>query len=407
MIKTRFYLDTRRKGKDGTSVLKITIRKGGETAFISLDVRLAEDQWDRKAERVTSHPHKTSLNAYITRTRLNVDDALLRILDAGTHSMSAQEIKERVMEELNPERRAARERKNLFAARFLRFAETKKEGTKGIYMNTYRRMVAYAGKSLDTLAFEDITREWLTGFDNFMARTAPSRNARNINLRNIRAVFNDAIDDEITTFYPFRRFKITPEATAKRSLTIGQLRSLIHAEVEPHVEKYRDMFMLIFYLIGINVADLCRLTEVTADGRIEYRRAKTGRLYSIKVESEAMEIINRYRGSGYLLDILDRYKDHRDYIRRLNKSLQHIGAVTCKGAGFKKYYEPMFPHLTTYYARHTWATTAAELEIPKETIAAALGHGGNTVTDIYIDFNRKKVDEANRRVIDWVLYGKR
>ena len=65
----------------------------------------------------------------------------------------------------------------------------------------------------------------------------------------------------------------------------------------------------------------------------------------------------------------------------------------------------MFPHITTYWARHTWATIAASLDIPKETIAAGLGHGGNTVTDIYIDFDRRKVDEANRRVIDWVYYG--
>ena len=43
--------------------------------------------------------------------------------------------------------------------------------------------------------------------------------------------------------------------------------------------------------------------------------------------------------------------------------------------------------------------------IPKETIAAALGHGGNTVTDIYIEFDYRKVDEANRRVLNWVLYG--
>ena len=68
---------------------------------------------------------------------------------------------------------------------------------------------------------------------------------------------------------------------------------------------------------------------------------------------------------------------------------------------------PLFPKLTTYWARHTWPTIAASLDIPKETIAAALGHGGNTVTDIYIDFDRRKVDEANRKVMDWVLYGKR
>ena len=85
----------------------------------------------------------------------------------------------------------------------------------------------------------------------------------------------------------------------------------------------------------------------------------------------------------------------------LNKRLKEIGALSGNETS-----RPLFPNLTTYWARHTWATLAAGLEIPKETIAAALGHGGNTVTDIYIDFDRKKVDEANRRVIDWVFYGK-
>ena len=73
----------------------------------------------------------------------------------------------------------------------------------------------------------------------------------------------------------------------------------------------------------------------------------------------------------------------------------------------RKLRKPLFPSLSSYWARHTWATIAASLDIPKETIAAALGHGGNTVTDIYIDFDRRKVDEANRRVLDWVLYGKK
>lgn len=68
----------------------------------------------------------------------------------------------------------------------------------------------------------------------------------------------------------------------------------------------------------------------------------------------------------------------------------------------KKRYHALFPNITSYWARHTWATIAASLDIPKETIAAALGHGGNTTTDIYIDFDRRKVDEANRKVIDFL-----
>jgi hypothetical protein len=61
-----------------------------------------------------------------------------------------------------------------------------------------------------------------------------------------------------------------------------------------------------------------------------------------------------------------------------------------------------FTNLTTYWARHTWATIAAELDIPKETIAKALGHGGREVTDVYIRFDDKKIDKANRQVIDYL-----
>ena len=63
--------------------------------------------------------------------------------------------------------------------------------------------------------------------------------------------------------------------------------------------------------------------------------------------------------------------------------------------------------MISHWARHTWATIASYLDIPKETIAQALGHGGNTVTDVYIDFDRRKIDEANRKVLDYVLYAKK
>ena len=109
-----------------------------------------------------------------------------------------------------------------------------------------------------------------------------------------------------------------------------------------------------------------------------------------------------------MLDILDRYENYRNFTWRMNKNLHEIGKMeliekNIKGKTRKiKSREPLFPEITTYWARHTWATIAASLDIPKETIAAALGHGGNTVTDIYIDFDQKKVDEANRKVIDFV-----
>lgn len=293
-----------------------------------------------------------------------------------------------------------------FTRHFQRFIDGKtNNGTKGVYKHTLDKIRAF-DKDVDKKCFEDITLRWLTDFEAFCAKTA-CKNARNIHLRNIRAVFNNAIDYEITTAYPFRRFKIRPEATRKRSLSVDELRRLFAYPVEPYAEIYRDCFKLIFMLIGINSVDLWALKSVTRDGRIEYKRAKTGRQYSIKVEPEALEIIKKHQGSKGLLSIADRWSDSRNFRHQCNKALQKIGQVERKGRGGKKIIAAEFEGLTTYWARHSWATIAASLDIPKDTIAHALGHGGNTVTDIYIDFDQSKVDEANRRVLDWVLYGKR
>ena len=187
-----------------------------------------------------------------------------------------------------------------------------------------------------------------------------------------------------------------------------QLRQFKDYPCEQTQVQYKDIFMLIFYLCGINMVDLCRLKKITSDGYIEYKRAKTGKPYRIKVEPEALEIINRYKGKNYLLNILDRYKDYRNYLHRLNINISEIGETKIvkrsHGKLGKKQKEGLFPELSTYWARHTWATIAASLDIPKETIAAALGHEiGNRITSIYIDFDQKKIDDANRKVIDYLF----
>ncbi len=399
MITTKLYLDTRGIKDSSEAPLKLSISHKSKTALISLGVKVTLSQWDSHACKIIAHPNKVYLNMFLAKRKQEIDTVLLKLMESGsTARLSATEIKKRVIEELNPDRNKQQE--NLFAAKFLRFTDSKKGRTNEIYHATYKRMLAY-DNALSSLSFEDITKEWLTGFDTFMQRTSPSKNARNIHLRNIRAVFNEAIDDEITSFYPFRKFKIRPVKTAKRSLPVDQLRLLFSLNVEEHERKYLDMFKLIFFLIGINVADLCKLKAIK-NGRIEYYRAKTGRFYSVKVEPEAEEIIRKYQGKGQLLDMMDRYANYRDYLKRLNDNLQRIGHTEIGKQG-KKTFHPLFPGITTYWARHSWATIAASLDIPKETIAAALGHGGNTVTDIYIDFDIRKVDAANRKVIDYVL----
>lgn len=305
-----------------------------------------------------------------------------------------------------------------FVEWFLKFTATKeRRGTRGLYEATLRRMRDFDAE-VEKRGFADIDFGWLTRFEAFMARTA-SVNARSIHLRNVRAVFNYALDMEATACYPFRRFKVRTEKTRKRSLTVEELRRVMTCPCEEYALLYRDMFSLIFMLIGINAVDLYGLKCVSPEGTVEYRRAKTGHFYSIKVEPEALEIIERWRGVKGLLCLADRWSDHRNFLHQCNKALQRLGVVRNKG-GRLKGGEPkrnakdegapkgLWPELTTYWARHTWATVAYSLGISKDVIAQALGHeDGHEVTNIYISEDPEKVDEANRRVLDWVLYGRR
>lgn len=362
---------------------------------------------------LAQYPKRRTEDIAITslRSALREFESYLEFLQAkmpriGMPKVDVKEIGEDFAEHFGLIKKRKVDNTGTFVKHYEQFMESKtNRGTRGVYKHTLDRIRAF-DKNVDNKMFEDIDLKWLTDFEAFCAKTA-CKNARNIHLRNIRAVFNNAIDYEITTAYPFRRFKIRPEATRKRSMAVEELRRLFDYPVEDYAEIYRDMFRLIFMLVGINSVDLHGLKSITRDGRIEYKRAKTGRLYSIKVEPEAREIINKYRGKNGLLCIADRWSDSRNFRHQCNKALQKIGQVERKGRGGKKTITAEFEGVTTYWARHTWATIAASLDIPKDTIAAALGHGGDTVTDIYIDFDQKKVDAANRRVLDWVLYGKR
>ena len=408
MASTRFYLD-RRKAREGQpAILKLAIAHRHQTILITLDIRLLPSQWDSDKLTIRNHPDKQLLTTYLDQVKNTVSTLLLELTRTGElNRLSSKELKAKVEDTLHPTEKQQTD-EALFLPRFKKFIEPKKESTKEIYEHTLNRIRAYIGDdALNALKFEEITLDWLHDFNAFMAKTSPSPNARNIHFRNLRAVFNNAIENEVTSHYPFRKFKIKAVETAKRSLAVEELRRLFYFPCEEHQQKYLDMFRLSFYLMGVNMIDLVKLTEIV-NGRLDFNRTKTGHLYSMKVEPEAMELFEKYKGVNYLLFVLDHWTNDEFFRRKMNKELQKIGPMHKKpGRGGKKIYEPMFPELTAYWARHSWATIASSIDVPDRVIAEALGHEyGNRITNIYIRFDIRKVDIANRKVLDWVLYGK-
>lgn len=408
MANVSFYLDKRRARQDGTMPLRLTVRFNNKVVMVATDVRITPAQWHPTLSRIIGHPRRKQLNSYLDSLRLNAEQAIHDLTAAG-ETLTTKIVRSRIVS-----RGKVDNSQPTFIELFSRVAEDarSKERTREIYRATLKKINLYAeslGVPPDAWTFEDITRSWLSDFDAWLMDCSPSKNARNIHLRNIRHVCNVAVSEHLTTFYDFRGFSIKAVPTVKRSLSVEKLRQLFALNVEPHQRKYLDCFKLIFCLIGINTIDLCHLRKSdVVEGRIEYKRSKTGRDYSIRLEPEAQALVEKYAGEGdWLLDILDRYANFKDFAHRLNENLQKMGSVEVGKHG-KKTREPLFPSLTTYWARHSWATIAASLDIPNETIAAALGHGyGNRITAIYIDFDRAKIDEANRMVLDWVFYGKR
>ncbi|MBV5348908.1 site-specific integrase [bacterium] len=220
------------------------------------------------------------------------------------------------------------------------------------------------------------------------------------------AEYNDEDKDEIRIIhYPFRKYKLKrrPE-NEKRNLTKEQL--VVIRDVDPAkiiLERAifsRDIFMLSFYLVGMNFADLYEVDKIKA-GRFTYERKKTkGRrqdraLISIKIEPEAEQLVEKYRDpSGErVFDFHKRYSTSHIFSSNVNKGLKVV-AKACKID------EP----LSTYYARHTWATIARnKAGISKDDVDLALNHvdQGLKMADAYIEKDWSLIDKANRGVLDY------
>ena len=400
----------------------MVIYNNGTSAQIATGLMLHKEEFE--AGKVVGVPMAGKLTQMlgIKRAKLQLDIEELAVGGYEVDKMKAAEIKKAVMakrwndgEEGNGEGSGTGNEAafGTFAEKFI--ARRGKEKTRQVYEMTLRKMGGYC--DVGCLRFADISVGWLRDFEHWLGATC-SVNTRGIHLRNIRAVMNAAIDEGVmpADLYPFRRFKIKKEETMKRSLSVGDLRRLRDYPCEGWQRKYVDVFMLSFYLAGINLVDLMGLPPLGADGVIRYRRSKTGVLCQLSVPPEARAIIERYRGERHLLWFGERLKPGaegwHDWLHRFNEGLQKVGPSgymyvrrkgQCGGKQRVKVYNALFPELTSYWARHTWATLAAEIDVPDAVIDAALGHRSPCrMADIYIRRDARKVDEAVRRVIEYV-----
>lgn len=373
MSTVKFITKERTKGNQGYPVL-LYINVQSKRITISTGIFIKEREYLKNDKISRKDILWSEKNQKLTKILTEANSVLLKENDFKI-------IKEKINEIFKP---SVRTEKKLID--YIReYSLTKKHNrTAKLYECTLNKVKAY-DKGVKA---EDVDKKWLAGFENYCLQNM-SINGYSVYMRNIRTVINWLIERDIINNYPFKNFTIKREETVHRALNASQVRELMKINFPIYIIRYRDFFLLMIYLIGINPKDLLNLKASNIiDGRIVYHRFKTNKLYSIKIEPEAMEIVKKYSGKKYLLKFMDHINDYLGFVKRANNNLRKL-----KG----------FDNITSYWARHTWASIAFEAGVSKDIISLALGHSnGVKVTDIYIKYDLKMIDEANRKVIDYI-----
>lgn len=390
MIKVSIKLDKRRKLKNGKFPLKFKIARKNTAFYIPTGYELEEKEWDNKSEKIKNVSDKKILNLKLQKRLFQFCETIQDLQLSGKLRMISNK---RLYNILIDGGKDMENTNFLFKTQYENFMLTKDSKTTiGIYDQAIKKIKKFY--QYDDLNINDIDVDWLEDFERNLKKDGNDTNTIAIRLVCIRAILNHAKRKGIIEKTPFENFKIKKEETRKRSLSVEALRKLYFLKLPENLSLYRDIFFLSFFLMGINYVDLAQITEIV-DGRISYRRAKTGTLYNIKVEPEALELINRYKGSKHFFSFFDKQENYRHLNIITNMKLK----IICS--------ENQLPNISMYWARHSFATVAYEIGIPIDTIADCLGHkNGHEVTQIYIKKDINKIDEANRKVIDFVLYNK-
>ena len=250
------------------------------------------------------------------------------------------------------------------------------------------------------ILLDEVDSELMTAYETYLSSSGICPNSISFYMRNLRAIYNRAVDKELTVQRnPFKRVYTGIDKTVKRAVSLEVIRRIRDLDLSrfPVMDYARDIFMFSFYTRGMSFVDIAFLKKKDLqDGVLVYRRHKTTRQLFIKWEKPMQEIIDKYDTSGtpYLLPVIknDGGEERKQYQyegQRINRNLKKIG----RQIGLN------IP-LTTYVARHGWASIARSKNIPIATISEAMGHDSENTTRIYLaSLDTSVVDKANSLIL--------
>ena len=252
----------------------------------------------------------------------------------------------------------------------------------------------------DDIPLDRVDSGLMVEYESYLKADGVCPNSSSFYMRGLRAIYNRAVDKELTVQRnPFKHVYTGIDKTVKRPIPLETVRLIrdLDLTLEPALDLARDLFMFSFYTRGMSFIDMAYLKKSDLkNGILSYRRQKTGQQLFIKWEKPMQEIINKYdtTETPYLLPVIkdmerDRRRQYKSAVHRINYLLKRLG----KQVGLT------IP-LTTYVARHGWASIARSKNIPVSIISEAMGHDSEKTTLIYLaSMDTSAVDNANSIIL--------
>ncbi|HEY0054995.1 MAG TPA: site-specific integrase [Pedobacter sp.] len=406
MVSYKVLLDQRRMKQDGTYPLVLRVYHNRKSVALPLEVSLKPQGWNSKSNLIKStYPNSDLLNRKVTEYFLKIQEVCLEL--NRTNQFSFYNLKNRL---ITPEPQLLKK------INFKEFSHMlikdlmviKKTGNAIVYQTATNRFMNFCPSK--NIEFEKIDYKVLQSFNHYLVESGVKPNSISNYFRTIRAIYNKAIKSKLvdSSYYPFNDFTVKTEKTSKRSIGKEELQKLYTLRFESTCAQYHSInfFFLSFSLIGMSFTDLAYLKPCNIKkNRIVFRRRKTGKVYDIALNQLSRAILDNYKNFNgeYLLPILPNKVDEdslvckrliQQWIKTTNKYLKRLSSAI--GSEIP---------ITTYVARHSWATIAKKQGYSIELIAEALGHEfGNRTTAIYLDsFDKELIDQANRTIVEVVL----
>ena len=282
-------------------------------------------------------------------------------------------------------------------AQIERKQELKKVGMAAAYKSTRSSLAKFIGRP--DVRMSEVDLAFVRRYEDFLYSNGASGNTVSYYLRNLRSLYNQAVTDGYHPRgeYPFAKAQTRPAKTVKRALSRTDMQNLadLNLENEPELEFTRDLYLFSFYAQGMAFVDIVLLKKADiCNGVLTYSRHKSKQLIRIVVTPQMRSMIDKYNTENeYLFPIISGeyasgYKRYRLALGRINRHLKKIAVVA----------DIKVP-LTTYTARHTWATLARDYGAPISVISAGLGHTSEEMTRVYLkDFDVSMLNQVNSMV---------